>query len=742
MGNAGSWSQRNPCVAGRPEKGKSMYQRYCRCPVSRILLPFCFAVWGCLCLLTYATTQAQLPTVSVDSVSAHAWQLGQTIDLQVNGTRTEWLDELKLYGGGQELQHQAGALRTPPRLLETEPGPIYGFQLPVDPSWPTGLAEMRVAGRFGLANSRPVLLTESPVVRPDPAQRDANTAMNLTPGTIVEAQLRTRQRDHYRILVGEGQVARCVAYAEAIDSTAQLVLQASREGGPTVASSRAIGAWPAEVVLDQPGLYRLQVHDLLYRGGNTFHYLLQMQTTEGQRPEVELDRLLRPNGGNPLANPESLLQLPTTNEAIGTEIPTVPFLVEGSLNEKVAIDFKAQAGQELMIQVDSSTSGCLTDPRIFLEQLPADDTGQPTRLLEQDDFAAFGPMPFRLRFRDPLLRWTVPADGTYRIQLTDQVETLDRPVDATRFRLQVSDRAPGFHVVVGPRFPVLNPAEARPLGSRLMSGGAQAFSITVVREPGFTGAVAVMASQLPPGCRCQPVEIPADRDHGTLVVAAVSGQKPESGPLQFVCRPVSDPAAPVQPAHYVTVNHPATPIHNAPQIRRIAHLGVGANEQETAPIIATFPDTLTLVAGGKVTLPIDLKRQDIAKAECLIRPGDNGPISIGELKIPGDQSMGTMELTTAAATPAGRYSIWLHAETKVSWTPFPERLQREQAYHDQLVKHQEDPAAVSVTAAQLEAAINESKQRLQQWKAEGTAAEVTVWQPLGSIVVEVTPAPQ
>ncbi|MEX1042934.1 MAG: hypothetical protein WDZ51_20030 [Pirellulaceae bacterium] len=689
------------------------------------------AIWM---LVAVNQASAQLPTIELHALSQPAGQVGSTFQLTLLGTRTDEPRSLLIAGDPAVMSAVLGTGEA--RLLSESPTPANHFDITIAADASPGLSEVRALGRFGLSNPRKFLVTTKPVQLAAADHHDLATALPLAADQIMFDRCAPQKLNHYRVTMGVGTRLHAVAYAQAIDSRANLVVILSNAEGKELQRGYAIGNWPAEIDYEGPAGQEvfLAVHDLLYQGGTDYPYLLEaaLAATGEQPPSLELNRSLRPNLS--IAEQQSESADTTASDPAANQPPrTVPFVAEGALSPgQNDFDFTATAGQQLSIRVRSASAGQLTDPRVVVYRREGDSPGQwkLTQLAEQDDPPAVGRPDVRVRRYDPELVWTAPEEAIYRISVGDN-QTGTRPTDAMRFAFSVGAIQPGFELLAYRPFPHSNPATARPFGTNLMLGGTEAVHVLARREDGYAGPITVAIEELPEGLTCEPMIIPAGQTEATLILRASEDAAQWQGRLSVVGRAdIGEPPVEAK-AQFATVVWSATPTRNAVEHRETGQLMAAVNTADIAPLLVELGSgtTTEIKPGEKFSLPIKATRREGAQAEIILRPQHLPPkVPLGEIRIPADQSEAAPELTIPADAPPGDYTWWMQVETKVKFKPNPQALAREEAYLAKL-QGAGEVSTDETEKQQITEAVAKVSATIEELKKQTAEQDFTVWLP-------------
>ncbi len=706
---------------------------------------------------------AQLPTPEITTLSRQVASVGTTVDVTVQGARLDEISSVIFSGfNGDVLPIKATPKVAPAQPLREDVETTNVVEVTAEAGIPTGLVELRTKGRLGISNPRSFLFTAMPVDLPAGDHSNFATAYALKPDHLINERIAARAANIYRIQVPAGQRVRCVAYSKQLDSQADLNLRLLDPAQSQVASSRTSGMWPAEILWSNATgaaqeIY-LEVRDLLYRGGDGFHFVLEARVEASDSPAnpMHLDTLLRPRVELPL-QPSKFSQpagLTILHRVWTTAVPMptatveqLPVRIQGDLQESRSIQFAAQKDQLLSFEVLSAALDQLTDPAIVIYKVvpPANNAQGATttfqQLAEQDDAPAVGTPAVRVRRLDPQLVWKAPETATYQLKLIDR-QTGQRPVDSRGFLCEIRPAQPDFALIAHDPFPTNNPATSKPIGMQLMRNGSAQIHVSVVRYDGFAGSIELQVEGLPASCKCPPVIVPAGGVEADLVIQGAADAESGLASLAIVGSSKIGEQPATRRATFATIASPATPTYNAITSRRSSLLSLPIESLDTAPLQVQLGDgnVLEVKAGGKLNLPVKLVRQAGSAAECTLRPQALPPkVGLGEFKIAGDKADASPELIVPADVPPGEYTFWLQTETKVKWRANPQALNREEAYQAKLKSALEANATGDIPKPQIEAAVAKAAARVEELKKQTAEAEYTLFLPSNPIRIRILP---
>jgi len=715
-----------------------------------------FCLFGFVIACAFAnsiTACAQIPTLQLSAVSPAVGQAASAFSLRVSESDpVDQVDQLLFSHSGIV----ASIKTAPARLLETELQQQFGqFDVKISPDVEPGIYEVRSKGRHGVSNPRAFLVTHSPVQLIDQEHTSADTAVDLSLQQVTADRFYPQRRNFYKATLAKGQRIYVWGHSRRLDSRAVIAIQLLDPNGREVGRSRAVGEFPAEIVhtVSTAGTYTLLAYDFLYQGGDEFGCAIQAIVDPPgtlTQPACELRDLcavsassvhklqnanaqhLKPTAAEPAAVMAQWLMSRATSSATTTEERTIPFTEIGEFPGNAPsklFDFKANAGQDLWVEVNSSKLDQLTDPRVIVYKVNRDAGGKESlqQLAEQDDAATIGGAAMKLRMRDPYLQFTAPENATYRILLADN-QSGTRPSGSRNFLLTVRDAQPSFELLAYHPFPSKDIALSKQWGSNLMRGGTETVHVLVTRRDGFGDAIELSAEGMPPGVVCDKVIVPAGANEAMLVFKAADDAADAIVELTIKGRSLG--ATPQEHAAMAaTILRGVSPTRNTIESRLAANLVLRVNSQDTAPLLVTLGDgqAIEMSRGGKLTFPIRVARRPGGAGKCTLRPQNLPPkVTLGETAIEGDKTEATAEVTIAPDAPLGEFTFWMQSETVVKWRPNPQSSALAEAYAAKLKTASDDPAQAA-QKPMIDEALKTANERVEQLKKGTAERDVTAY---------------
>lgn len=219
---------------------------------------------------------------------------------------------------------------------------------------------------------------------------------------------------------------------------------------------------------------------------------------------------------------------------------TVPGEFAGQFQAKGDVDllqFEAKAGQVFWMEVGSQRLGNGADPYLTLDQVTVNEKGEETlkRITAiDDDGTNLLPNVFDTLNDDPVYKFTVPADGNYRVALRDRYAA-SRGSPNFIWRLTVRTEAPDFRLVAVPHSPTPPPQkQALTWSVNLRRGDNVRLDVLALRQDGYTGTIDVSVEGLPAGVTCKDISIGTTPSLGTLIFTSAEDAAPWAGVIRIV----------------------------------------------------------------------------------------------------------------------------------------------------------------------------------------------------------------
>jgi len=395
----------------------------------------------------------------------------------------------------------------------------------------------------------------------------------IMPGEVDRFGLRARSGQR---LVVRVQARRLIPYlADAVPGWFQATVALRDPSGAEVAYRDDYHFDPDPVLLYQvptDGVYELEIRDAIYRGRDDFVYRIAV----GELPFVTQ---AFPLGGEAGASAVASLagwNLPTESLALDTSpggvairraavgpeglggelryavdaLPglteaepndaddkaqtiVVPSAVNGRVGQPGDVDlfsFAGRAGEEIVAEVYARRLGSPLDSALRL----LDPSGGVVALNDDHKDPEMGLVTHHA---DSYLRAQLPADGTYRVCVSDAQR---QGGDAYSYRLQLRAPRPDFALRLVPS------------SVNVPAGRTATVTVHAIRKDGFAGEIDVVLTDAPEGFALSAARIPADADSVEAKISAPRGSPRQVVPLHLEGRAqmdgvqVSRPAVPAE----------------------------------------------------------------------------------------------------------------------------------------------------------------------------------------------------
>jgi hypothetical protein len=566
-------------------------------------------------------------------VQPTAIQRGQTIQVTIGGTQN--------FAGASALLFEGSGLSgeiviDPPKGNASPASTVNQIQARITASDGAALGprEFRVVTPQGVSSTGVlVVVAESVVAEADDKANDApNQAQKVSlPAVLTGAISKVEDVDWYAFDVEAGQTLTFSVWGNRLQNVIHdlqthldPIIQLHDESGrELVASDNRDYADPLLTYhFEKSGRYFLQIRDTTYAGNPNWTYVLiatpgpyatsafpmavrpgetaelqlagahldstpptQLEVPADTRSGVRLFPLPTPVGTTP-PFPLLVTELPIALEADETSRSpnqprglSMPIAWSGRIREANEIDefaFSARKGSIYSFEVVARRALSQADPVLRI----VDETGK--QLAEADD--TFG--------KDPRLEWTAPADGMFRVRITDLHA---RGGQDFGYVLLAEPARPDFVLTCDPDKLNLGP------------GGRTNMFVKVERRGGFQGAVTVGLNDLPLGVEATPLTIPPTMTQGEIVLTAARDAAQGGALVSLVGRAESPDGEPI--------THRSTP----QQEIYLPGGGRGLFDVETLAVAVTTPSDVTLEAspqevvltpGGKVEIDVTITRRE------------------------------------------------------------------------------------------------------------------------------------
>lgn len=314
------------------------------------------------------------------------------------------------------------------------------------------------------------------------------------------------------------------------------------------------GGQPTDIVIDGDAIAKLDVDITLPADPATLNVVDFLSPIEMDLDGISYRLETEQGSSNPVmicfaSAPVAVEQEPNDEPGQAQKL-TLPAELSGAFQKTGDTDyvsFEAKAGEIYYIEMfGERTNRAPTDPYFVLDQIVVNDKGEQStkRISALDDNATnLAPIAFDTISDDPAMRFQVPADGTYRLQLRDRY--FETRGDARLvYRLAIRKESPEFRLAIVTEQPQAPGTQAAaPWAVGLRKGDHFDVRVVTSRRDGFSGAIEVSADGLPEGVVCPPVVIGAGQTTANLVFTATENAPNWAGMIRVLGKAkIDDPA--------------------------------------------------------------------------------------------------------------------------------------------------------------------------------------------------------
>ncbi len=645
--------------------------RFARSPGAKaaaVMSVLCVAV---ICFPSLSFSQSVgLPAPRLLTTMPMGGQVGTQVEITISGEYLEDADQLTF----------SDPRITAIRKLDARNQPVPNqYMVTIGADCTPGLYESRVVTRLGISSSRAFSVGTLPEMVRTKANTSLNAAMQLPLNSICNAAMTDRAVDHYSFEAKQGQRAIVDCATRGIDSKLDAVVIIADAAGRDLLVERRGGALDFKVPAD--GKYVIKVHELTFKGGPAYYYRLGLWEATADAPIVRLPSTKPVNSFSwpPQGLPDvaATTEAEPNNERSKAQKISLPCDIAGSFFPAADVDvfeFDAKKGEVWWVEVGSERFGLPTDPAILVQQVVRNgDLEKLTDVAEFSDipspvkvssngYAYDGP-PYNAGTADILGKLEIKEDGVYCLQLTDLFGgTRNDPRNI--YRLIIRKAAPDFALVAWALHMELRNGDrnavSKPLALR--GGATMALEVVAIRRDGFNGDIDLAMEGLPEGVTAHGLKIPAGQSRGLMLVTARQDAPRAIANAAFLGRATIDGASVTRPCKMASM---AFPIPDAwgeiPSPRLIADVPVSVSGGELTPLTISpaSKETLTVVAGEKLTIPLThTRRSEFSGATLNLRTMGAGfeAAPAFDVSLTADNTQAVLD-TAALKTPPGDYLI-------------------------------------------------------------------------------------
>ncbi|MBI5365692.1 MAG: pre-peptidase C-terminal domain-containing protein [Planctomycetes bacterium] len=446
------------------------------------------------------------------------------------------------------------------------------LELHIDPTAASGDRELRLRTPRGLTNPLCFQVGTLPeVAEPDPYDPRARDGAPLALPIVLNGPIRPGDIDRVSLraqagqrLVIETSARHLVPYlADAVPGWFSATLALFDPSGREVAFADHYRFAPDPVLfytVPETGVYRLEIRDSIYRGREDFVYRVRV----GELPYITSifplggpvgRELVATVAGENLADTRLPLDTEAGAGAAGVrtatmagdatpsnsvtyavdDLPecaeaepndgrqeaqavTLPRIVNGAVgrpDDADLFEFTGRAGEEIVAEVTARRLQSPLDSLLRLTDAAGKVLAWNDDHVDQDGHL-YRDLDLVTHPADSYLRFRLPADGVYRVQVTDAQQGGGA---AWAYRLRLGPPRPDFALRVTPS------------SLNLRATGSAVITAYALRRDGFDGAIDVRLVGAPAGFTVQGGRIPAGRDRVRMTLTAPP--EPPAGPLSL-----------------------------------------------------------------------------------------------------------------------------------------------------------------------------------------------------------------
>ena len=708
-----------------------------RCDLpTRLIQLTVLALFACLAC---QSATAQLPAFELRGVSQCFLAAGSESDFSITqGTHNSLADRLLFSDPGIVAQLKQGATRA----FDNAAQPSWGqFKVKVTPEVKPGRYEVRAGGRFGLSNPRAVIVAPHVHALTTPPH-DINNPPSLAIDTVHCRQTAAAKRERYRLQAEAGKTYRLAVFCSSIDSELIPVIEVVSQQGNTLL--RKFGNDRSDLTVDFSAIASEPVtvclYDALYRGGPTYHYGLLVEDTTQPLEWTEHVQAFPPSAISRVDLPSEL-----TAEISDATTLTIPAAIRAHFDHSRDRDqylLKLSQGQAIDMHVLSDRINQPTNVRMLIEQPQGEGDGQTwKRIATVENGQNVTDSVIRLQTRDPIHRFTAPAEATYRITLIDldNGQSLSSVQDYGFFAAPASDR---FQLLAYHTYPHKDAKTSRPHGFCLRKHESCVVRVFALRT-GEIEPIKITVDNLPDSLTCTETWIASNQSQADLIITAKEDIDAATIPLNIVGQSINgDSTSPLVAAKPAVVQWPSGGSRTSPTTRLTDQLIVQTQPLDTMPVQVTLApgqEKLQIQKGKPLNVKLQIKRAEGGKNNIVLRarnlPADT---KAGDLTIPGDKTEIEWKIEVGGKAFPGTYSFWGQGETKLKLGVHPEVHTAEVQYLEHL-KALRAKEETKDQHAELDKQIAATTKRVADLQKQTQPKDYTVYLAGPAITLEITP---
>jgi hypothetical protein len=546
--------------------------------------------------------------ISGDGVQVTILDYDRPLQQRQINTLNERIQELQKQAKAPEVQKEIASLRwqiaaSRKRMMNPVLSEFLTLEVTIAPDAPLGDRQLRLASVAGLSNPLVFCVGELPEFTEDEANdvpthitlpatvngqmvpnatdrlQQGRPGQQFTPGDVDQYQFQARKGQNLVVVVSARHL---IPYlADAVPGWFQAVVTLYDARGRELAYDDDYRFHPDPVLhyrIPDDGEYIIEIKDALYRGREDFVYRISLGELPfvtglfplGGRLGVQTDvnvagwnlpmnRLtVDANSPSTVHNPQFINSVPfavdTLPELVETQdfasLPLeaqrvdLPSIINGRIDRSDDIDtfrFAGHAGDAVVVE---TVARRLDSPLDSLLRL-TDANGK--QLAFNDDHEDKG-SGLDTHHADSFIRATLPADGTYFVQVSDAQHQGGAEY---AYRLRISPPRPDFDLRIVPS------------GIGIRAGQTVPFTVYALRKDGFSGEIKLSLKDAPAGFALKGGVVQAKQDKAQVTLTAPPNPLPEPLSLSLEGRATIDGQQ---------VVHAATPADDMMQAFAYRHL--------------------------------------------------------------------------------------------------------------------------------------------------------------------------
>jgi hypothetical protein len=740
---------------------------------------------GCVAAMLVTPAHAQLPLTRLTTIFPTGGKAGTTVEVEVTGNDFEELSALTFSHAGINAKPKEGAAN---RFLVTIAGDT-----------PAGLHEGWLTGRFGSSNPR-VFVVGTQDERTDPGGINSfDKAAELPLNTPLHGRADGNLADYFKLALKQGQRVVLDCQAEELDSRMQPSLGVFDAQGSELARNRLGGLMDFTAPAD--GVFFVQVHDFLFRGGHEHFYRLTASTAP------HLDFVLPPSGpaggkgkftlfgrnlpggrpspfkgadGRPLDQLETEIQLPAnsfapawtstatrpasaavdgfeyrlpslqgpsnpvfisfaTGPVVAEQEPnhelakanpvTLPVEFTGQFfpaNDRDAVRFDAKKGEAWWIEVFAQRLGQQCNPFVLIQRVVKNEKGEEaaTDLREvYDPDANIGGRVFNTDDRDPVVRWEVPEDGSYRVLVRDLFNQSSRDNPSLVYRLSIRKDTPDFRLVAMPDSPPPKQGDQfyiHVTPAAIRRGESLPVNVYALRRDGFNGEINLSVEGLSAGLRAGVAKIEAGRNSAQIILTAEENAAVWTGQLKVIGKAKIGDVEVTRQAGAAALRWDVGNWNEQPVLSRLAGgVALSVIGAEAAPVSFAPAENKLWEAqeNAKLAIPLKVTRRAEFNANLKLKAFGLAALDkLAELDVDGKATNATLTIDLAQhKLPVGTHTFYLRAQTAGKYRNNPDAAATADADLKAAEKVASDAAAAAKAASDaLNAALRAAEEAAKQ----------------------------